>query len=188
MPELKCLLIRQAQSRSVPGMAEEDWPLSELGCRQADELAAQLARDGLQELYSSPYPRAAATLRPLAAQLGLEVRLVPDLRERRLASPPLPHWQEALRACWADFDLAHPGGESSRACQARVRAAVLGILAGSRARRLAIASHGNAIGLLLHSLDPSFGYDAWARMKNPDLFRLTWDGRQLAWDRGGGPG
>ncbi len=187
MPAVECLLIRHAQSQPAPDVAEDDWPLSELGRRQADELRDRLAARGLEELYSSPYPRAAATLRPLAERLGLELRLVPELRERRLAWPPLASWREALRASWADFEQAHPGGESSRACQARIRSAVLGILARSRASRIAIASHGNAIGLLLQSMEPSFGYDEWARMRNPEIFRLSWDGLVLAWDRDGGP-
>jgi 2,3-bisphosphoglycerate-dependent phosphoglycerate mutase len=35
-----------------------------------------------------------------------------------------------------------------------------------------IVSHGNLLGLVLNSIDPSFDFVAWERLTNPDVFRL----------------
>ena len=50
-------------------------------------------------------------------------------------------------------------------------------------KTLLVSSHGNAIALFLNYLQPSFGYDDWAAMKNPDLFRIEASAGKFAWDR-----
>ena len=150
-----------------------------MGRAQAEALAAQLVDHRITRLYASPYPRAVATVRPLADVLGLEIEIHADLRERRLAAGEVANWREELEKTWRDFDYAPPGGETSRACQHRVRACVSDVLRATDASRVAICSHGNAIALLLNSLDPSFGFADWAAMANPHLYRLVWDGDDL---------
>jgi len=51
------------------------------------------------------------------------------------------------------------------------------------ASNLLFSSHGNAIGLYLNLLDPTFGFDNWRVMRNPDLFRLVFQDRRMTWDR-----
>ena len=41
-----------------------------------------------------------------------------------------------------------------------------------------LVSHGQLISLILHKIDPSFGFSAWEALSAPDVFRLT--------DRGAG--
>jgi 2,3-bisphosphoglycerate-dependent phosphoglycerate mutase len=57
-----------------------DPPLTELGHRQAARLVQALGRD-VTAVYASPLARALATAAPLAAALGGEPRIDPDLRE-----------------------------------------------------------------------------------------------------------
>ena len=65
-----------------------------------------------------------------------------------------------------------------------MHAAVVSVARASSARSVAIASHGNVIALLLHRLDPSFGLEQASAIRNPDIFRVTYDGVSLAWDEG----
>jgi len=39
-----------------------------------------------------------------------------------------------------------------------------------------VSTHGNALGLYLNHLDPSFGFEAWRALRTPDLIAV-YDGR-----------
>ena len=58
-----------------------DRPLTDLGRRQAAELAERLADVRLDAVYSSDLRRARETAEPVAERQGLEVRALPALRE-----------------------------------------------------------------------------------------------------------
>jgi 2,3-bisphosphoglycerate-dependent phosphoglycerate mutase len=179
MSAIDCFVIRHAESQRNPNVPQDEWPLSVTGQAQAETLSAQMVDHGITRIYSSPYPRALATVRPLANALGISVDIRNDLRERRLATGEIDNWREELEKTWLDFDYALPTGESSRACQQRVRACVLDILRTTDSSRIAICSHGNAIALLLNSVDPSFLFAQWAAMGNPHLYHLVWDANIL---------
>ena len=38
-----------------------------------------------------------------------------------------------------------------------------------------VVTHGNLMALVLHSLDPTFGYEGWSSMTNPDVYLLRTD-------------
>ncbi len=52
-----------------------------------------------------------------------------------------------------------------------------------KGKTVAIASHGNVIGLLLNSIHTEFGYDDWKTIRNPDAMHIVFDGTHLQWDR-----
>ena len=86
-------LVRHAQPvyqgyQETPELA----PLSEKGRADSERLADFLQGKGIEQIYSSPYPRAVQTLEPLARRLGLPIELEPDLRERTVGS-----WVEDFR-------------------------------------------------------------------------------------------
>lgn len=169
-------LLRHAASAPSPDVPEPDWPLNETGHKQARTLVDRLAGRRIDAVYSSPFRRAVATVRPLARARDLEIRTDDRLRERQLTDQWLDDHRQAVRRVWADFDLTLPGGESSAACQQRVVKAVGDL----RARHASdecvlVSSHGNALGLYLNDLDPAFGFAAWSELQNPDLFAVCND-------------
>ena len=168
------LLVRHARSAPGDDVPEAEWPLSAEGSRQAEELARTLASRRIDHIYSSPYRRAVDTVKPLAARRKLPVKLVPDLRERKLTEALRGDWEALLRQSWNDHDLALPGGESGRIAQTRVHEALFELAQRHPGNTLVVASHGNAIGLFLNKLDPSFGFAEWKAMRNPDIFSVTW--------------
>ena len=44
---------------------------------------------------------------------------------------------------------------------------------GGAARLLVLVSHGQLISLILHKIDPSFGFRGWEALITPDVFLLT---------------
>lgn len=175
-------LLRHAESTVVPALPESDWPLSEAGVRQADHLRICLEPLGVDLVVSSPFVRAVETVRPFCQATGIELRIDRDLSERRLSGVWIRDFEEILRKTWKDFDFVLPGGESSRACQERVAGCILRLATAARGQTLLVSSHGNAIALFLNSLDPAFGWSEWRAMRNPDLYRIAFDG-QSRWDR-----
>jgi 2,3-bisphosphoglycerate-dependent phosphoglycerate mutase len=160
-------LVRHCQTSGQ----EPDAPLTALGWEQAERLAAFLEPHAVTRIVSSTHLRARQSIEPLAARLSLPVETDARLVERVLSIDPLPDWRERLLASWADFDLALPGGESSRAATARGLAAIEDVLAGSHVPAVVVA-HGNLIALLLHALDGRPGFEAWQALTNPDVFRV----------------
>ena len=165
-------LIRHAESAPSPSVSEPLWPLSERGHAQARALADELAGQGIERIYASPYLRAVDTVWPLAERLGLAVELVDALRERKLSEGMIPDHAAVVERSWRDFDFALPGCESARAAQARVVQVIDRLLEENRGRVLALASHGQLISLWRHARDPSVGFAEWAAMRNPHVFPL----------------
>lgn len=58
-----------------------DPPLSPTGLRQAHDFAETLRGAGIRHVFSSPFLRALHTAHPLAAGLGLPLRVEPGLSE-----------------------------------------------------------------------------------------------------------
>ena len=141
----------------------------------------QLSGLGIARVCSSPFVRAVATVRPFCEARQLSIEIEPDLRERTLCAQRIEQFETPLRRSWEDFDYALPGGESSRTCQRRIVDCV-SRLAASDAGTLLVSSHGNALALFLNALDPMFGWEGWKAMRNPDLFKIDFDGT-LRWDR-----
>jgi 2,3-bisphosphoglycerate-dependent phosphoglycerate mutase len=178
MPQL--LLVRHCESS---GQAP-DAPLTEAGKRAADALAERLAELAPDAVYSSPYVRARMSVAPFAERAGLAIIEDARLHERILAAAPLDDWLEHIRRSYEDVDhRAGPGGETLREIEARGCAALADIAAAGR-RLSVVASHGNLISAILRSADPTFGFDDWRALRNPDLFDVTMlGGRPMAFAR-----
>jgi 2,3-bisphosphoglycerate-dependent phosphoglycerate mutase len=186
---LDVILVRHAEPVPVgtPGVGDDDRGLSESGAAAAEELAAELDSFEVTAIYCSPYARAIDTVTPLARRRNLQVQVLDDLRERRLAVEPLENWRGTLEQAWTDADFSMPSGESGRDAQRRA-VAVLDLL---RTRhpdggRLVLGSHGNLISLILQALEPQVDFAFHMAMPNPAIYRLTHDG--LRWRVMGGHG
>jgi 2,3-bisphosphoglycerate-dependent phosphoglycerate mutase len=56
-----------------------------------------------------------------------------------------------------------------------VVAAIEALLTVHEGQTLLVASHGNALALFLSTLDGGFGHEGWRSMRNPDLYRVSYD-------------
>ncbi len=161
-----------------------DPPLSPEGERQAALVAARLAADGPPDgLFVTPLARTRQTAAPLAAALGLEPVVVPDLREVHLGEWEAGEYRirvarrdpAALRALAEERWDALPGGEAMDAFAERVArgldevVAAVGRVGGSRA--VAVV-HGGVIGELCRQATASRPF-AFVHAENTSLTRLV---------------
>jgi 2,3-bisphosphoglycerate-dependent phosphoglycerate mutase len=169
-------LVRHAHAAWTP---DENRPLSAQGARDALRLAELLsapvrapAADTIVGVYASTARRAQQTVTPLAARQGLPLHVSPALDERRLAGGPVEDFHAAVRATWADFGFAHPGGESNAAAQARGLALVRDLCEVHPGAQIVLGTHGNLLALIVHGLLPACGYAFWRSLTMPDVYRL----------------
>ncbi|MDF2684016.1 MAG: histidine phosphatase family protein [Brevibacillus sp.] len=153
---------------------EPDAPLTELGVKQAEQLAEFLSGKEIDSIISSPFERAQHTIKPLADKLGIEIKLDERLTERILSDQDLPDWYEMLRKTFDDLDLCYAGGESSRTAMSRVSSVVTEVLNGAN-QHTVIVSHGNLISLLLKYFDNHIGFKEWEALSNPDVYQLSFE-------------
>jgi 2,3-bisphosphoglycerate-dependent phosphoglycerate mutase len=175
-------LVRHAQTRYDPAVPDQDRPLTPTGHGQAAALSNVLLALGIEELHSSPFRRCVDTIAPFAERAGLSVNHVTGLRERCFTHDPVHDWDTLWKRVWTDFDFAFHDGESSRQAQTRMYEATLQVVTTSRARTLALSSHGNVIGLLLQQIDARFAFEHACAIRNPDVLRVIFDGATLRWD------
>lgn len=154
---------------------EPDAPLTDAGRRQSLELADFLSAFPVDTIVTSAYRRARQTAEPLAQLLHLGIEADPRLNERVLSPHPIDHWREVVRDSFADPDRRAPGGESAKDVLLRAWPALNELLAGSTNLPV-IVTHGNLLALVLHSIDPGFGYAGWENLSNPDVYRVDVEG------------
>ena len=129
--------------------------LNAAGRRQAEQLAARLAGEGITAVYSGPLERVRETAEPLAGRLGLEVRTAPELHEIDLGE-----WSgksfDALagRDDWRLFNTIRsctraPGGELMLEVQARAVAFLQRLRCERPHDTLALVSHSDVIKAVL---------------------------------------
>jgi broad specificity phosphatase PhoE len=123
-------------------------PLAELGTRQAQALVAAIG-DNVDGIYSSPTARCRQTVGPLAAAVGLPVHDLAELHEAWDFSEPAAGVDEipdlmvrALGGAWA---------------VGRMLAAVALMMKAHPGGRVAAASHGDTIPVLLAALASASG-------------------------------
>jgi len=138
----------------------QDTELNAAGRAQAGQLAARLIEAAGQEpfaaLYSSDLQRAHATARPVAEQLGLELRVEPGIRERRfgvlegLELARIDELAPEAAAAWKSRDpgRALEGGEALGQFRLRVVAAVEALAARHAGRRILAFTHGGVLDIV----------------------------------------
>ncbi|MEO0486887.1 MAG: histidine phosphatase family protein [Pseudomonadota bacterium] len=138
----------------------------------AATLVPRLASLGIEAIFASAEPQAQATVAPFAAQAGLPVTTLPDLRDHRLSlqgnAPDDPYI--ALR--FTQRGKARPGAETFNAAQARLKTAVRAISRRPVVAPLMVLAPG-LLAALISGRDKTFGYDAFRAMAAPGLWQIT---------------
>lgn len=176
-------LVRHAQSQPLMHQAEPDWLLSPTGQAQAEALVPVLTPLGISRIYCSPYRRCRDTFAPFARAHGLEVIVHEGLRERKIAGQWLTDFREVWQRSWEDFSFALEGGECSWTCRTRIAAAVDAIVSRHAGETLALGSHGNALALFLHVVEPAFGIREAGAIRTPEVLKVTHRDGRYEWHR-----
>jgi broad specificity phosphatase PhoE len=169
-----------------------DRPLTELGRRQAVELAERLASARLDAVYSSDLRRARETAEPVAERHGLEVTTLAALREvdvggwSGLSRPEVEQRFPEAFARWRGGGQGWEDGETYEDMTARVVDAVLEIAAAHPGGEVLVVAHGGPI-RALHAVALGLDISEHRRLQpvavNAKLSHLTVEDGRLRVDR-----
>lgn len=185
------LLVRHGESEpAVDGVAfptvdgHGDPALHPVGREQAQRVADRLAREPITAIYVTTLRRTHETAAPLAARLGLEVRVEPDLREVHLGEweggafrKHVAEGHPLAQRLWAEqrWDVV-PGAEPAAAFEARVRAGI-GRIAAAHPDQLVVAvAHGGVIGQVIASASGAARGLAFSASDNGAISQIVVDG------------
>jgi probable phosphoglycerate mutase len=158
------LLVRHGESAPVLDgepvellEGQSDPALDPVGVQQAERLAGRLGGEAIDAIYVTPLQRTAQTAAPLAARLGLQPRVEPDLIEVNLGE-----WEGGLfrKHVREGHPIAQrmraeqrwdviPGAETADRFAGRVRAGIERIAAAHADERVVVVVHGGTIGQAL---------------------------------------
>jgi probable phosphoglycerate mutase len=158
----RLVLVRHGQTASNVARALDTRPpgapLNDLGRAQAAALAERVTGDPvvgpIGAVYASTATRAQQTAAPVAAALGLDVRVIEGAHEifvgdlENRSDVEAREEFERVYTAWerGDLDARPPGGESARELRERFAAAIAGMTAPTTGAAL-LVSHGAAIRL-----------------------------------------
>ena len=159
IPTARICLVRHGETewnteRRIQGHI--DIGLNQTGLRQA-ALAGRWLRDaGISAVYGSDLTRARVTAQTIAAALGLEMAVVPEMRERCYGifegltyAEAKARYPEAYAAFEArDPDYAYESGESLKALFARVTGKLKEIAAAHPGQNVVVVSHGGVLDIV----------------------------------------
>jgi probable phosphoglycerate mutase len=154
--------------------------LSADGRDQAEQLADRLGKERIDAIYVTTLRRTAQTAAPLAARLGLDVKVEAGLREVHLGE-----WEGGLfRVRTAEMDPVAvrlfteerwdviPGAEPAEAFETRVKESLDRIAAAHPGERIAVVTHGGVIGQALATATRSRPF-AFLAPDNASISRLV---------------
>lgn len=160
---MKLILVRHGESvgnfeNRLQG--QEDYPLTDLGEKQAELTAHRLAEEGVTALYTSPLLRAAATAGAIAKRLGCEAKVLPGIAEYSFGSLSGLTYREVREHFAATPETAHlppqereyPGEEGRENFARRVTEAIWGVVDTHGGQTVAVVSHGGPIALFCQAV------------------------------------
>lgn len=156
IPTTELIVVRHGETKwnldeRMQGHSDSD--LTPLGLRQAEAVAARLARENIDAIHASDLGRAMRTAEVVAKAIGLAV--VPDarLRERNMGVFQGLTVEEMRRRFPAEYDrfvsrqpdYVIPDGESMRQCHERVIQGLQAIADRHPGRRVVVVTHGGPL-------------------------------------------
>jgi len=148
------LLVRHGETdwnRERRFQGHADPPLNDTGRGQAHALAAELAGESIELVYTSDLVRARETAEIVAARLGANVVALRDLREidvgewQGLTWPEIEERHPDGAQAWHETGHGWESGETQDELAERVVAAVRRIVAQHPSQRILVVGHGGTI-------------------------------------------
>lgn len=158
-----------------------DSPITDMGLRQAENLAGLLANESIDLIVTSPLPRAATTAHVCHNKLDIALKVHEDLVERHFGD-----WQGRLfnelneQPHFADIffkvtEHAPPGGETGEDCAQRFEQALIEIAAEHGSKKVLIVTHGDVLRCFSTQLKQVAFCDAYSQYGNGSVIRVEYD-------------
>ena len=173
-----------------------DYPLTELGQRQAEAVAGWFRGRPIEAVYASPLLRARETADRIARVVGAEVVEAEALRELNVGEldglGDADSWavHDGIVARWrrGEWEARFPGGESYREAYDRLAGLVAELIERHPTGDVVAVGHGGLFTTVLPRLCPVPGHDGTSalRLGNTAITVLRHDGEGLACETWGG--
>ncbi len=170
-------LVRHAKVKIA--LDDRHRPLSDRGRSDVPRVTAFFKDLHLDHVVSSPYVRAVDTVKGIASDKKLDLELIEDLRERKIANEFINDFGIFTYSQWSDFDFKLPEGESLNEVQTRGTEAFRDLLDRYDGKTFAMGTHGTFMSVLLNAYDKKYDYEFWKKIKSPDIFKVVFEGQDL---------
>ncbi|WRP08786.1 histidine phosphatase family protein [Rossellomorea aquimaris] len=142
-----------------------------------------LKDEKIDAVVSSPYIRSILTVEKLAEQIGQEVIVFEDLKERIFSSDDNrvsdKELVPLLEKSFKESKFALEGGESNSDCQKRAINIFKELLETYRDKHIVIGSHGGVMTLMMGYFDSKYDLNFLHSTSKPDIYRLEFKDKEL---------
>ena len=157
--------------------------LTEKGYLDAKRVTDILKDKEIDVVASSPYIRSILTVEQLAQQIGEEVLVFEDLKERifssgnnRVSDKELVPF---LENSFSESNFSLEGGESNADCQKRAIKVLKELLETFRDKKIVIGTHGAVMTLMMEYFDSTYDLDFLYSTSKPDIYRMEFNEKEL---------
>ncbi len=156
-------------------------PLTEDGKEDCKQVTEFLLKRNVTKIFSSPFRRAIDTIKDFSNLSGLEINIIGDFRERKVANIWIEDFDAFAEKQWDNFHYKISGGESLNEVQQRNIRALKYILKESKNENIAIGTHGTALSTIINYYDKNFNYSQFKRIKNlmPFIIGISFNGEDV---------
>ncbi|WP_419880511.1 histidine phosphatase family protein [Peribacillus sp. B-H-3] len=157
--------------------------LTEKGKLDALRIADLLKMESIDAVISSPYRRSILTVEQIAKDIGQEVLIFEDLKERIFSTEgtriPDKELFRLLNRSFSEPNFTLAGAESNSGCQKRSIKVLKEILTSFRGKKVVLGTHGAVMTLMLGYYDKKYDLDFLLHTSKPDIYRMEFNGQEL---------
>lgn len=157
--------------------------LTEKGYLDAKRVTNILKDEEIDVVVSSPYLRSILTVEPLAQQIGEEMLVLEDLKERIFSSGNNRVSDKELipilEKSFAEPNFSLEGGESNAECQERAIKVLKELLETFRDQKIVIGTHGAVMTLMMVFFDSAFNLNFLHNTSKPDIYKMEFNGQEF---------
>lgn len=157
--------------------------LTEKGKLDAQRITSILKDEEINTVISSPYTRSILTVEPLAKQVGQEVLVFEDLKEKifsgeneRISDKEL---FPLLKKSFSEPNFSLLGGESNTECQNRAIKVLKKLLNIYQGQKVAIGTHGVVMTLMMGYYDSKCNLNFLLHTSKPDIYKMEFNEQEL---------
>lgn len=162
---------------------ERNRGLTPKGYLDAERITDLLKEEKIDAVVSSPYLRSILTVQQLAEQIGLEVMVFENLKERVFSSGESRVSDEELlpllEKSFSNPDFSLEGAESNAECQRRAARVLDEILDTYRGRKIVMGTHGLVMTLMMRYFDSRYDLNFLYSTSKPDIYKMVFNEKKL---------
>lgn len=157
--------------------------LTEKGKLDAQRITDVLKDEEINTVISSPYTRSILTVEPLAKQIGQEVLVFEDLKERIFSAEDVRISDKdlfpLLKKSFSEPNFSLLGGESNTDCQNRAIKLLKELLNTYQGRKVVVGTHGAVMTLIMGYYDSKYDLNFLLHTSKPDIYRMEFNEQEL---------